>query len=138
MKKYINLFLVVLFFIISGCSIQIAGLNGAYQEPVYNSISEIAILKTASDNVALVSVDGQSISEQTIALKPGKHEMVLYVGKSNDGSDVNHMVVLTANFSANHTYFIKSKGYAAWIEDSHNVKISSVVSNMSVKKSIEL
>lgn len=137
-KEYNKSLFFILGLILGGCSIQIAGVNGAYQAHSYKTSSDVAMLSSSSNIITIINVDGKSVNKKSIVLKPGKHEVTLYIGKGNYVSKINHIVVLSADFKPGYSYFVKSKNYNAWIENSHGVKVSITISNMQVHKSIEL
>lgn len=121
--------------LISGCSIQVAGLSGAYSESLSKVSSDSAILNIATDNVRVISIDGKSINKKsTIFFNPGHHEITLYVGANNYVSKVNHMMILAVTFIPQHSYFLKSSVNNIWIEDAQATSVSSVVSDMLIKK----
>ena len=117
MKKYINLFLLVLFFITAGCSVKAAGGGEVYQEPASTYFAEISTLKSIYDNEMITSVDGKPVNMQAFKVKPGAHEVTL--------CNPNHKVVLKVNFKAGHAYFVGAKGHDVWIENSHGVRVST-------------
>lgn len=136
--KYLKLFIVIAVLVLSGCSIQIAGLNNCYQNPANQTKSAIATLNVASDDITIVSIDGKSISGEHIALYPGEHKVTLYIGSNNYVSDVNHMIIIAAKFNANCDYTLKSKLCKAWVEDANGAVVSSVISDMHTKKSVSI
>ncbi|HEX4045379.1 MAG TPA: hypothetical protein VHZ76_06930 [Gammaproteobacteria bacterium] len=130
------IFVIMLSFLATACSVQVSGVHHAYQPPT--ATMNVAILKLASSNLEVVSVDSKSFKMSEIRLNPGWHEVTLYVGKNNYTADVNHMMVLGAYFDANTHYLIKSTNDTVWIERSDGKKVSSVISTMQVGKSIGL
>lgn len=132
--RYLKLFLICGVLVLCGCSIQVAGLNGCYEKPTSQAHSEVATLRVASTDITIISVDGKATKDNSITLIPGKHKVILSVGANNYVSDVNHMVNISATFNAQNTYFLKSKSDKVWIEDLSGAVVSSVVSDMHVKK----
>jgi hypothetical protein len=131
------LFIMALCFSAFACSIQVSGIQNAYDSPKRVS-SDVAFLKLASADASLISVDGKSLNNSSTTLEPGLHKIVLYTGKNNYLSNVNHMTVLTANFKAGISYYVKVSGTNAWIENAKGHKVSSVISTMVVGKSAKL
>jgi hypothetical protein len=140
MKRY--LLLIILLASLNGCSIQINGLHDAYQSPNTVNAMDMATLQLPAKNILVMSVDGKSIRTnlgvKPLMLNPGEHEITLYIGKNNYVSKVNNMVVLSASFKANETYFIKATEADIWIENSQGIKVSSIKSTMKFDKSVEL
>jgi hypothetical protein len=136
MSKMIRLLLFLFFFSLSACSIQVSGLQNAYESPTNGP--NVAMLHVASKNVRLISIDGKSMHGRSIALKPGMHQFSLYSGKNNYISDINHMIVLSARIKAGITYYIKTNNQDVWIENSLGSKVSSIDSQMSMSKSVSL
>lgn len=137
MKKFFVVCGAALLLILGGCSIQISGLDNAYQTPQYATSGTLASLTLATNNASIATIDGKSTRKQSLALSPGKHTITLYVNKISDRSKTAHVLVLTANFKANEKYSIKSKGKTAWIEDSGNNRVSQIVSSMKTTRSFE-
>lgn len=136
--RYLKLFLLTSVFILSGCSIQVAGFSGSYEKPTNIAESQVAKLSVASKDLRIISIDKKSITANTVALYPGNHKITLYVGANNYASKINHMVVITADFEANKVYFLRLKSGKVLIENANGTIISSIVSDMHVKKSISI
>lgn len=142
MKLKYALLAALLLLSLSGCSIQMNGLNGAYEAPSATQSAQVATLQFNSDDFTVISVDGQSFNRQTnnpsITLKPGQHTITLYAGTNNYVSEKNNMIVLSAPFQANEAYFIKAGNNQVWIENAQGDKVSSLDSSMDFNKSAEL
>jgi len=141
MKKTALLyFMAALLITLNGCSIQVRGIDNAYKSPPNRTRTEVAILKMKAKNATLISIDGKSIQnnshDKPMILTPGRHEVTLYVGENNYVSAVNHMIVLTAKFNINGSYYLTANGNEAWIINSLGQKVSVIVSNMYVNKSV--
>lgn len=138
MQKMARLLLVTaLFLSVCACSIQVSGMQNTYESP-NRALSDVAVLKVTSGAASLISIDGKSINDNSTTLEPGIHKIVLYVGKNNYTSSVNHMVVLSAHFKAGMNYIIRANGREAWIEDALGRKVSVIVSKMDMNKSATL
>lgn len=129
-------FVIMLFLTLCACSFQVSGIQNAYKSPNRAS-SEVATL-SVSPNSTLVSIDGESTNSQSVTLTPGRHKIVLYSGKNNYFSNVNHMIVLEVNFKAGINYSVKVNKTTVWIVDSNNHTVSSIISKMDVTKSARL
>lgn len=120
--------------LLSACSIQVSGIQNAYQTPSDNAPT--ASLATSS-NTRIISIDGKSTESSQLKLLPGQHQITVYAGKNNYQSAQNVMYVLSANFQPNQRYTVKSSASTAWIE-THGNRVSTIVSRMQVDKSIRL
>jgi|WetSurMetagenome_2_1015567.scaffolds.fasta_scaffold651707_2 hypothetical protein len=84
---------------------------------------EIARLSVTLSDIRIISIDGKSISDNTINLYPGEQKVTLYIGINNYVFEINYMVIIAAKFKANNDYFLKSNLGKTWIE-SAEVKFS--------------
>lgn len=136
LKKYLMALFLSAF--LCGCSYQVAGFMGSYQEPSTHDLSCIARLTTTSDVIKIISVDGKSTYNNSLALMPGTHEITFYIGSNNYTCNENHLMILSADFKAYNSYLLKSKKGKAWIEDASGVVVSCIISDMHISKSVEL